>query len=397
MSEKQTLPLIKLAEALNPSHGYDDGLLHYDTLTHDVAKYTRDHPERQLRLEQSPPGSTAELRAGQQIAAYYLLKSAEKLNGDLSTDARNEWAKHFTEASIQLCGKPDASTARHLEEHGIGERFADAASATHDYLVNRYGSVFSALDLDDSPREIAPADITGRFRAGISLLARDFDPDWDEWLVVPEDGGDKLSASGQTATVTVGLNRADTAPHELKGLFAHEVLVHGLSAINGYKQSKELGDGLPQYLDFQEGLGGFVEYAMTGDVPEKIVDRYVDIAYALGQLDGKQHTRSEMIVRNLARAEKRNETADVRTDEIDMRKTAIARANRIYRGTRGDEHVGVFTKDIAYYRGFMAVGEYVDTQLADGHPIDAILDYLLQGKFDPRNPAHTEAVRYPLG
>lgn len=395
MSENKTPKRILIAEALEPS--FDDGdLLRYTTLSRDIAQYSHDHPDWQLRLEKSTPGSSEELRAGQQVAAFNLLKSAEKLNTAVTDEARDTWAERFTDASIQLCGKPDAKTAQYLEEHGMGEQYREVATLTREYFERTYDHVFAVLSHRTGPAEIAPPEIVARFDDALDVLAAEYDPDWNEWCAVFQDGGDKLSTFGMAKTVTVGSNRANVPAHELQGLFAHEILVHGLSAVNGYKQSQALGDGLPRYLDFQEGLGGFVEYALNGTIPDKIVDRYVDIAYALGQLDGKQHTRQEMIIRNLARDERRNDAAEIKTNQVDIYKAAVARANRIYRGTRGDQHVGVFTKDIAYYRGFVAVGDYITHQLAAGHSVETIFDYLLQGKFDPRYPTHRAAVGYPL-
>lgn len=45
---------------------------------------------------------------------------------------------------------------------------------------------------------------------------------------------------------------------ELNGLFAHEILVHGLSAVNGGKLDPKLATGLPGYLEIQEGIGVFL-------------------------------------------------------------------------------------------------------------------------------------------
>ena len=51
----------------------------------------------------------------------------------------------------------------------------------------------------------------------------------------------------------------------------------------------------------------FNEYALTGKIPEKIADRYLDISITLGDFtDGKPVSRAKLTEFNIARAKLRN-------------------------------------------------------------------------------------------
>ena len=116
----------------------------------------------------------------------------------------------------------------------------------------------------------------------------------------------------------------------------------------------------------------------------------MDIAYALGQVDGRKHTRQEMLDLALNRAMKRNDEAEQPSGAEDVLKSVYNHVNRIYRGSRGDDHIGIYTKDIAYYVGFRKIGAYITEQVNDGKSIDDVMAYLLAGRFDPTLESHQE-------
>ena len=72
----------------------------------------------------------------------------------------------------------------------------------------------------------------------------------------------------------------------------------------------------------------------------------------------------------------------------DIEKEVYAHVNRIYRGSLGDESIGIFTKDISYHKGFVEMGRYMQAQIDNGKSIEEVLDFLLTGKFDPTNMQH---------
>lgn len=286
---------------------------------------------------------------------------------------------------------PDPDVARRLEQgETIDASLEKTARVLDEYLRVRYAPVFEAIAVDESIDVLSTTDVADVFERGIAVLADQHDTDWATWRVERNDEKSALSVAAGSEKVIVGMKRAAMQPHELIPLFAHEVLVHGLRGLNGAKRDKRLQTGLPGYLDAEEGLGVFVEYALSGDIPEKNIDRYTDIAYALGQIDGVQHTRAELLERALVRAENRNAKATSPRSHDDVVKAAYAHVNRIYRGSLGNEYIGVFTKDIAYHKGFLEVGSYIRDQLEAGKLIDDVMTYLLQGKFSPLVKEHVD-------
>lgn len=65
--------------------------------------------------------------------------------------------------------------------------------------------------------------------------------------------------------------------------------------------------------------------------------------------------------------------------------------NRIYRGGLGNHYIAVFTKDIAYYKGFVKMARYIQ-EIRKTQGIDTVMQYLMQGKFDPMLRAHRNTV-----
>ncbi len=404
----------------------------YEHLTPAVEKNAPDEYGRQTTFWEAEEGSLEEVQAAEQLALQYMLMTANYLNNQAaSSDSKRLWSDRYTQATSEIYGTPESEVARELFadqagvllqqaneagvdpeliEHfsGINRLFGGSHEATEqnemmfeaaarqvgDYLQSHYQTAYDALNLEDAPERIDSADIVGRFGAALDVLARDQDPTWAEWTVELVDDKDQLSIESGKKRILVGAKRAAVTPAQLKGLFSHEVLLHAQRAINGSKISKELGSGLPGYLDAEEGIGVFFEYAVTGMIPEKNVDRYVDTALALGQIDGVQRSRSELTNFALTRALLRNELlpeAQRQGDEA-IKTSVFAHVNRIYRGSLGNEYVGVHTKDIAYHKGFIDMGAYVSRQLEMGKPITEIVEFLLKGKFDPTNGQHLERV-----
>ena len=92
------------------------------------------------------------------------------------------------------------------------------------------------------------------------------------------------------------------------------------------------------------------------------------------------------------RAIMRNEKSEQKKTESDLVKEVYAHVNRIYRGSLGNEHVGVFTKDISYHKGFIEMARYIQAQVEDGKSVSDIMTFLLSGKFDPTNSKHIEYI-----
>jgi hypothetical protein len=396
MAEKTPKVLI-LGPITPTTDSIREDTLQYAKLQSAVDTHTPHEYQRIREFWDTEEDSLVERGAAQQLAAQYLLMGSLALNTAQQPESKELWSSRYTQATSELYGIPDVNLARHLHEarqHGEKEwPFEEVAKRVGEYLSNKYADVYAALDLENAPDEITPDDLATRFESGMKTLAESHDPAWNSWTVERSEEKDSLSVKGSDKHVLVGMKRANVRPEQLKALFTHEVLVHGLRAVNGEKYTSELKSGLPGYLDAEEGLGVFMEYAISGTVSEKNIDRYVDIAYALGQLDGVQHNRAELIELAMDRALQRNEQSTPKLPYAEVEKEAYAHVNRVYRGSLGNEHVGIFTKDIAYHTGFMEIGAYITEQLENDVSVGALIEFLVLGKFDPTNPAHVQFVQ----
>lgn len=406
-------------------------VLEYDRLEPAVEKQRPYDGERWREFLTTEKNVLEEQRLARNLASTYLLETALESTVAVSAEQRQLWADRFTQQSAELYGAPDRDRAIQLgvaqaetllEEaraanldsslisrfdsarnelglQGMGEKsdthpYRAAAEAVRNFFRGEYSEV---LDRFGAGEQDAPLDANAmaeRMEAGLDVL-RTKDVAWNGWKVVRKQGSDKLSVAAANEEALVGQDRADMSVAEFIGTASHELLVHGLRAVNGAKIDPQLAKGLPDYLDAEEGVSGFVEYALTGKVPDKIVDRYVDIAIALGLTTGSPVPRATLTEFVSARHALRQALHPTQ-EESNFQKSVQAHVNRIYRGSRGDEYVGVFTKDIAYYVGFEKVGQYISKELETGKSTDQVIEFLLLGKFDPTNAEHVTFVKTAL-
>lgn len=392
------IPKILVLKPITPSRESERAKrLRYDDLEPLVDKYRPFEYRRLNKVFEAEAGGLKEADEARKLAMLYLLMGSVALQKAENKESVELWSDRYTASSGEIYGLPEPEIAQELNAEQVaglefGEKFKEASEKLGEYLEEKYGDVFRALDLDNAPDEIDPEQAADRFEAGIKMLTENFDAAWGEWNIKRDATKDLLSVEQQTKTLKIGMNRANMTPGELKKLFAHEVLIHMQRSINGAKKSESLRTGLAGYLDAEEGLGVFTEYALSGELKDIVIDRYVDIAWALGEVDGVKHTRAEMLERVTDRATERLRRRHGHKDPEDLEKEVYAHVNRIYRGSRGDKTIGVFTKDIAYYKGFLDIGRYIEGRLDSGDDIGVIFEYLTQGKFDPTNPAHVAYV-----
>ena len=70
---------------------------------------------------------------------------------------------------------------------------------------------------------------------------------------------------------------------------------------------KNLGidEALPNYISSEEGFAKIYEMAISGNRNVKIsAGNYSDIGWVLGQIDGRRHSRAELIPRKIERKAK---------------------------------------------------------------------------------------------
>lgn len=421
------IPKVLVLGPITPTDNGDQ--LEYTKLAPAVEKHAPYEAARANLFFEEQPGTLAEEEAARQLAMQYLLMIALREVESPNNEIKDIWANRFTIASSEIYGAPelrittDIATKEynyflqfvgegHIDQELLkivletykpyvdldantqenGKKLtAEAVSAkVHEYIFTKYASVFEILQ-NSEKSEFTPAEIKEIFGEILKVLAYQ-DSDWGEWTVELNGNKDSLSVAAGDKKIIVGEKRVNASKKDMIGLTAHEILVHALRNVNGKRLSKELSTGLPGYLDFEEGLGVFFEYSATGIIPQKNTDRYFDIALAIGDDSHQSVPRLKMLAFTEARATIRSQINGDTNDPVVVKSKIAAHVNRIYRGTSGTEAVGVYTKDIAYHKGFCLVADYIADELAAGRTIEDIIEYLLMGKFSPLDNRHNEYI-----
>lgn len=383
---------VPLLHALTPAaESSRSDTLRYHHLEPTVAKYAPTDTSRWREFLAAEPGSLEEVSVARQLANLYMLMGLQALHQTITPESATLWSERYTDASTQIYSVPSGEVARNLEVDGFepSRELYEIAEQMRDYLYSEYADVFACTDEATLPEFLSPRDVKQVFQDVLQTLSDHHDTDWREWSVVVDNTKDSLSVSGKSKQIIIGGKRRDMPREELHGLIAHEVLVHAQCSLNGHKVSELLGTGLPGYLEAEEGLGMLMEFALTGKIPQKMIDRYTDIAYALGELDGAAHTRQETLERAIVREQKRSPERSLQ----DIEDIVYPHVNRIYRGSLGNEHIAVFTKDIAYYNGFMETAAYFAQARQHNIPIAETMKFRLGGCFNPSDQTHCDYIK----
>lgn len=428
----QETPTVKELSAIRPDYDQRRALLLvYPNLKSSVESQDRFMPQMWGDFLNAEAGSVGEEYQATQIALQFMLKTALATTEADNPESRELWSERYTQHTAELFGVPSTDVAKYHLSEQLNELFWSdktddkdrhavaayidqfglsrgsvaeaeshsenrAAEAVGEHLSEKYESIFQLVDdVEGSSDGIEMEVVAEVFEAALGILKDQHDEGWSEWSVARIEERAHLSVEPSESKISVGMNRVNPTRTEIKGLLAHELLVHGSRAMNGRKYSKELGLGLAGYLTAEEGLGVFFEYAITGVIPEKNIDRYVDIALALGLVSEKPLSRQQLldfcIFRETLRNKSRPESQQSTQKEVVERMTE--HVNRIYRGSLGNQHIGVFTKDAAYHIGFMKMKGFIEEKLEAGESIDDVIEFLLQGKFDPTNLKHVAYVK----
>jgi hypothetical protein len=427
---------VKVLEAINPANsGTGEEVLAYNGLAQAVEKYRSTNPARSAEFWDSEEGSLEELSKAKQLASEYFLRTADKVVSSHGGN-RDLWADRFTQATVELYGEPEKEEATRLVrneygflsqlkgQEGVSQEHVNylldvykpmlaentdvetdesavekEKEAIHEYgeaMLTKYKPLFDLVD-EAGKTEFTASDLQELFGTALEWLKENDDTDWGEWTVVDTDGT-SLSVDASNRKIKIASRRESATAQDTRGLIAHELLVHALRGKNGYKTGdKKLATGLAGYLDAEEGLGILAEEAVNGELPEKAYDRYIDIALALGSVDGVQRTRKEVFDISFARQLVRGQVKGTvnKADIPSLERRVWGHVDRIYRGGRGD-NVGtrqaIFTKDIAYYVGYKQMAEYISEQLASGKDANEVFEYLSQAKIDPTNRQHVERL-----
>ena len=351
----------------------------------------------------------------------FLLVSALKLQNATTDSERYAWSLRYTLASIQSFGRPDPKRVAYLADLELASlRTVKRSSLLQDDQVSKLIEKYQKLAANATIEEpnIQPSQtldrvrryLKSKYQAAWEVFSGDDDDvldqpeikrlferalenlDWREWQVV-DSASAMMSVTPRTRKVYIGRQIPPITRLRVKALFAHEVLTHAQRSRNGAKINQKLTHGLHGYRESEEGLGVVLEAAVEGRMPTRVIDRYVDIELAIGTEDRPGITRQEMFEMYITRMLLRLGEAADRADRSMVRKIAWQHVNRIYRGSLGNQFVGVFTRDIAYYQGFLAMVGYLQEHNSS---FETALDFALCGKFDPTNPSHVSYVKSRL-
>ena len=378
----------------------------------------------------APDDSLEEEKFARYAAIGYLVLTSQRL-GNVDQGNQQLLSDRFTQNSIGIYGAPEPQEVKKLlvEQHAGFSRYADrpaidqarlhavtdvfqgslggsieSVEAQHDaelqnlaqqvavILDARYGEALHIFDpIEQSGVKPTISEVKSVFEAGLAAL-QPTNNAWKNWGVEITDG-QGMSTSTSSQKIKIG-KRGDYQASRLKALFAHEALTHALRYIHGQETGDRLmGVGLPGNLDAEEGIGIFMEYAVSGLLPDRVVDRYIDVALALGQTQLPAMNRAQLHDLHTNRLIVRSQAADKPTDPVAISSFAWNHIDRIYRGSLGNSVIGVNTKDIAYHQGFLKIGRYLKQEiLQNGHSAESIFEYIMSGCFDPSDSRHRAHV-----
>lgn len=419
MSEK--IPPVTVLTAFSPTDHGPDQPLGYKNL---YPKITEQQPHESIRWDRfldAEPGTVQELRYARHLANFMILQTAGKLNEipAAEVDRRALWADRFTLLNQEYFaayidrdvwssvaaseftksqGSSDAHKSLNAMYLALGVDVAAREAEVRaniqppveygDYIKQKYSDVFALVDKDT----YTPQEFVQLFRSAFSAIGAIEDGSWDKWNVELTDT-DKLAVNGAKRIIKVGKHRPNSTREEAVGLLAHEALLHAVRAERSKKTNDRiLANGLPNYITAEEGLGVAQEAAVTGIVPPKISQRYLDIGLALG-VTGRIARRKDL----LSLATFRNLASVPTLSQHDAEDKAAAQVNRIFRGTPADDETplkpGVFTRDAAYYIGYRKICDYLHKCVDEGKDMATVYDFIMQGKFDPTDDTHLAYVK----
>lgn len=419
---ERDIPPVKIVQALQVHEG-DDFTYTYPNMADQLEKQRVFLGDRWAYYEATDTESLEHTDESRGLALYYIVKTAEILGQAATEASRKLWSERFTAANIEVYGAPDQvglsqlakqflsnsdlntvpSEVRMVYEQAAKLDTSESATsgeslvpgeitqAYHEYITTTYADLFACIEED---KTYAPADIEATFQTFLDLLA-DRDDAWRQWKVEQRDQTN-CEVVGTEHTIVVGAKRKPATALNMKNLLVHEILTHALRRVNGEKTNNRMvSEGIPGYIDFEEGLSVFNEYVTTGKVPDRAFDRYFDTGLAMGLVDGSPWPKEKMLhfvtLRQKGRKIERGEPIDEQKLKEEMHKYI----RRIYRGGPGEIAGGslaVMPKDCGYFDGFRKASSFIQTAYENGSCVEDIFTYLVSGKFDATDTQHTDRM-----
>lgn len=380
--------------------------------------------QRMKLFWEAEPGSVEEEQLARRAAIGYFVLTGAQLQRTGGSEQQKS-SEHFTEASIELYGQPEKEEILNIAaaelvyfkslvgKEGVDQERLDrvigyykqqvgntnvegqdddletqkAVETFKNVIESKYKDALAIFDEASEGQEaIQPEKGKSLVEKSLEVLAES-NPAWKDWTAVLTQDA---SWSENRRDKTIGIGRKAKDPKFLKSTVAHEIFVHVQRSINGEKIDNKLRLGLPGFLDSEEGLAVFVANAVRGVDSDRAKDFYLDTATAIGLLGQPEIPRAEMQKIYKDRLIIRAQAAGKTSDETEIDDKAWGYVNRIYRGSLGNEVVGVNTKDISYYHGLIKITNYIKQKLSEGVDPEKLFDYMSAAPFDPTNPRHVE-------
>lgn len=342
--------------------------------------------------------SLAEAKADEVVVQLYKAKlENQQLRFNMLEATANKDDKAFSKFSVKLYGKPKRRLFGMVVQHVLKTRPRHKkAEVAHKLLTEALGHMNysgDALPVDILPplqslegESVRAVEVQEIFAEVIAAEAL------DGWQAVVDDTGERPRFSVSPTQKIIYIpddehiaNRARPLTRlAVEAIAGHEIGVHAKRAHNGALQPLRLLQiGLDGYLRGEEGLASYVQQQIEGATQFYGLDRYLAIGLALG-LDGEERDFRAVFI--LMKAYYTLISDSNSCTQMNIIQQAWDVCRRIFRGTTGQSAGCVFTRDLVYFEGNLAMWDFV---VQHSHRYDS----LFIGKFDPLNKRHVTSLQ----
>lgn len=302
----------------------------------------------------------------------------------------------FYEVSSKLYGKPQKKYFAYVAERV--RQLCDDRAGQEPQSAQRLRKVLSKIVPDhEITVDILPPEVTGKALTSISEVEQIFQETLDRLEIT----GWRLEVDSTNTRTRFSVNpfrqivyipgqeklfaraKQVTDVH-IKGLAEHEVGVHARRAFEAQKTRLNLLQiGLDSYLVGEEGLAGYVQQQIEGASEFYGFDRYFASCLAVGMDGTKRDFRAVFgLMVDYYTLKFAGESAYTGQPIEAAWEVCI----RIFRGTTGTGVGTIYTKDIVYMEGNIAMWEFMTD-----HPDR--FEMLFIGKFNPFITRHIKSLQ----
>ena len=397
--------------------------LHYPLLEQAVTYYEPAYASWQVQLANEAPGSPAYDALQTDIEAVDLLRAALQLNQTSDPGERGRLGAQFTEIAGRIYGMPDKDSAALMlrkeyswlqslhGDHALPQQLVErllrgyeplvaavadwdlsavrraaksettTLKAYGDALREEYGGAIDLVERAFARKKLVTA--ANLRTSGIKMLqwladnAEDARPNdesqarWGSWSAELYDGANIYTDPRPSKlAVYFGRRMAPWHPRHGLGVLSHEILGH----VNQSRHAYRTGDldmaqcDLPNATTAIEGYGTYVEAAVLGEEPQRVIDRFHDITLALAMFGGAQPTRQQLYELSYARQLLRALQAGASQQLLDTLPSKVqTHVDRMYAGGPGDTvpaaHQAILPADATYHAGYTLHARWTAKQL----------------------------------